>query len=543
MIQKKIDLINKLIDDTYYKKRHHYFDFIVEIIEFLDDLHNIRKEFVSNNICLYNEFVKLFVGQCYFNYLKGDKFSYLPFSIKSQSERYKEISKQNDDLPDLFTQEKSIYNMPLIKETSVCVGKKDYFKSCGESNLLNFIKYILTDTSEKKITHSKIEYFNSLYPSNKLKEIFDGKIINQSNDIMQRNLLQNRLNRFAEIISNDENKSIYRGDISEIYPTLDNSMYILQKILGCTEIKNGETFLKEISDKFNKKYETTEDGRIKYNDKKITYNDKVQFLFDESHADTSIEFLKFSNLNIINLVHNKLLINYEDEQYFFGNYINIINYLFINNNPNFDMIRLVNNNIYIHIDINYYLEFIDCFQIYLNLKFNENIPTNLFTNVKIINFGDSYNQPINDNAFINCEKVVFKKSFNANIPASSFIKVKEIIFGQMYNQPINEDAFPSCKTVIFGQSFNTIIPASSFKSIENINYIGSKKITILDNKKIISISEKDLNDNPNLKIILDSELMKRLEKENEIKTGGSINYKQKYLKYKQKYLTLKKSFL
>jgi hypothetical protein len=203
------------------------------------------------------------------------------------------------------------------------------------------------------------------------------------------------------------------------------------------------------------------------------------------------------------------------------------------------MIRLVNNNIYIHIDINYYLEFIDCFQIYLNPKFNENIPTNLFTNVKIINFGDSYNQPINDNAFINCEKVVFKKSFNANIPASSFIKVKEIIFGQMYNQPINEDAFPSCKTVIFGQSFNTIIPASSFKSIENINYIGSKKITILDNKKIISISEKDLNDNPNLKIILDSDLMKRLEKENEIKTGGSNNYKQKYLKYKQKYLNLK----
>ena len=465
MIQKKIDLINKLIDDTYYKKRHHYFDFIVEIIEFLDDLHNIRREFVSYNICFYNEFVKLFIGQCYFNYLKEGKFLYLPFSIKSHSKRYYNISVHDENLPILFSKEDKYY-MPLIKEKQIIISDNELenrFNSCGETNLLNFIKYILTDTSEKKITQQNIEYLNRLYKDHNLREIFDDELIKQGTDVLQTGLLENRLNKFAEIISKDENKIIYNRGVCELKPSFENSMYILQKILGIKKEdidKEGEIFIKELSEKFDKKYEKTEDG-------KIVYNDEIKFFFNELHAETTTFALNLRN-EIIAYYSNNLLIKLIDNTNLL--YFNFINYIFIEN-TDFDWYKPKNNIIRVIYYTKYYLEFNNCFKIMFDFPFDENISEDVFTNVKIItNIYTTDNKPIIENVFPSCEKVEFGENFNANIPATSFRNVKEIKFGKEYNQPINNECFSKCEKVEFGTSFNANIPATAFRKVKEIKF-------------------------------------------------------------------------
>jgi hypothetical protein len=462
-IKTQIGQINKLIDETYYKKRHHYFDFIVEIIEFLDDLHNIRKEFVSNNICFYNEFVKLFVGQCYFNYLQEKKFSYLPFSIKSHSKRYVEISEEDDnDIPYYFITKEGAYNMPLIAQKLVQVGDKK-FASCGETNLLNFIKYILTDTTleSKKITQEKIDLLKKLYPENKLKEIFDTKIVEQQTDIIQTELLENKLNDFAVLMSYYTTKiGLYNRETCELNPTLDNSMHILQNILGIKkeDIKEeGKIFIKEISEKFGKKCEITLNGDT------VVYDDKVRFLFNNSHAETQV----VGNLKLpvffIEKYSNNMLLKIEESPF-----LTHINNIFIYNNQYVDDANkyIVN----VQYDVNYYLEYNDCFKIDFKLPFHEKIPEKAFRNVKIINFGNHYKSEIGENLFPSCEKVVFGDYFNNDIHVSSFKNVKKIIFGKKYNKPINDNAFPKCEKVIFGYDFNERIPASSFINVKEIEF-------------------------------------------------------------------------
>jgi hypothetical protein len=373
-IKKPIGQINRLIDEKYYKKRNHYFDFIVEIIEFLDDLHNIRKEFVSNNICFYNEFVKLFVGQCYFNYLQEGKMSYLPFSIKSHSDRYREISVIKDDMPELFSQEEGVYIMQLIKQVTVKVG--DYvFTSCGETNLLNFIKYILTDTSQKKITQEKIDLLKKLYPENNLGKIFDEKIINQSNDNLQTRILQNRLNEFAKLMSNDTTKNdLYNNSIvkCEINPSFENSMYILQKILGIETPKEGKIFIEELSDKFYKNYKVTFSREII--DGVIYNNDNIKFKFNYGHGETEIINIKQIDTYIVPKYCSNIMLKY--------NYNNFST-LFCLHNIIID--TDIENYIYYNINLKYYLEFINCFNLKIVININEIIPVNIFTNVKKIN--------------------------------------------------------------------------------------------------------------------------------------------------------------
>ena len=460
-IKTQIGQINRLIDDTYYKKRHHYFDFIVEIIEFLDDLHNIRKEFVSNNICFYNEFVKLFVGQCYFNYLQEKKFSYLPFSIKSHSERYAEISEEDDnDIPYYFITKEGAYNMPLIAQTRVQVGDKK-FASCGETNLLNFIKYILTDTTmeSKKITQEKIDLLKKIYPENKLEGIFDTKIVEQQTDIKQTELLENKLNDFAVLMSYYETKiGLYNKQTCELNPTLDNSMHILQNILGIKkeDIKEeGKIFIKEISEKFGKKCEIPPNGDI------VVYDDNVRFLFDNSHAETQV----VGNLELpdffIEKYSNNMLLKIEESPF-----LTHINNIFIYNNQYVDDANkyIVN----VQYDVNYYLEYNDCFKIDFILPFKEKIPEKAFKNVKIINFGKYYNSEIGENLFPSCEKVVFGDHFNKYIHESSFKNVKKIIFGTSFNKPIYDDAFPKCENVIFGKKYNNPINDNVFSKCEKV---------------------------------------------------------------------------
>ena len=474
-IKKQITEINNLINESYkyYEKKYHYFYFIVEIIEFLDDLHNIRKEFVSNNICLYNELIKLFVGQCYFNYLQEEKFAYLPFSIKSHSIRYSEISQSKDDIPDLFGQEEGVYNMPLIKQVTVKV--RDYiFTSCGETNLLNFIKYILTDTSKKKITQENIDRLNDEYPNHKLKKIFYEELIKEKTDKIQTRLLQNKLNEFAIIMSNDTTINDLYSNSSvkcEINPSFENSMYILQKILGIETPKEGEIFIKELSDKFYKNYEVTSSSR-EIIDVVIYNKDNIKFKFSYGHGETEIINIKHYDGDIINTSSSNIMLKYNDDNF---------NTLFCLYNTIIYTDVIIKNNIISVDKLKYYLEFNNCFNFKILISFNEIISANIFKNTKIILFGKKFNQIIPDNAFPLCEKVVFGDEFNKEILANAFTNVKEIIFGNSYNQEIQENAFPSCLKVVFGKRFNQNIPVTSFRNVKEIIFEYSYNQEIQEN--------------------------------------------------------------
>ena len=487
-VKERIKKINKLLQ---LKKGIHYFNFIDNIIEFLDDIHNIRKEFVKNIICFYKDFIKLFIGQCYYNYLQNNSYT-LPISIKTHSISYDKISKKNTEIPDIFLEEEGVYYMPLIEQTTLEI-ENHRFRTCGETTLLNFIKYLLTDKTEKKITMRTLDILKKNFPNSdhRLDLIFDEDLTNMSTDVKQRNLLQNRLQQFSELLYYDENEKLYANPTikCELIPSLDKSMYILQKILGKTDIIKGKNFIEQISSIFGKKYNKESNGKIIYDDDDIIYDDNVVFTFDNAHAYTSSKKININIQRHNNFIINKLLKIYSEVDY--NNMNNIFN---LGNRLLYQLSTLVSfkiymifNELYIQYTLEDYLEF---------LKAN------------------SYTI------------LTFNTSFNSKIPAFAFSVAERIIFSNDYNQPIDDHAFQNCKEVAFSEIFNSQISSSAFPIVENIKYDG--RYIVYDKKIKYSYFKSETQ------TIFNSDLLKRIYDQSTIKTGGFKYYKNKYLKYQNK---------
>ena len=493
-VKERIKKINNLLQ---LKKGMHYFNFIDNIIEFLDDIHNIRKEFVKNIICFYKDFIKLFIGQCYYNYLQNESYT-LPISIKTHSITYDKISKINTKIPDIFLEEEGVYYMPLIKQ--IRIEKDNYvFMTCGETTLLNFIKYLLTDKTEKKITMRTLDILKKNFPNHRLDQIFDEDLANITTDIKQTKLLQNRLQKFSELLYYDENEKekLYGNPTikCELSPSLHKSMYILQKILGKTDIIKGKNFIEQISSIFGKKYNKESNGIIENDDDEIVYDDNVVFIFDNGHAETSSKKKNIDIKDYNDFIINKLLKT--DSQNNHYNMNNIFHY----GNRLIDglstlgsgMINQIFNELYIQYTLEDYLEFLkaNSYKILeFNSSFNSKIPTFAFSAAEIIRFGNEYNQPIDDHAFLNCKEVSFRVNFNSQISASAFPIVENIKYGASY--------------ILYDKTIQ-------------YDYFESKEQTIYN-----------------------SDLFKRIYNRLSIKTGGFKYYKNKYLKYQNKLNKLSK---
>jgi hypothetical protein len=343
--EKVIGITKKIVKQISFNKNIVLFKFIEFVSNYITKINLIREEFVQNNIVFYNEWIKLAIGQAYYNYLgELQQNSSLPISLESHKQSYT----TNNQIRDIYIKNEYMFpeviKFTILPEKQIIIIKNtvEYkFNSCGETNLLNFIKYLLFDLEKNYITPEMLTELKQKYPNNLLGEIFNENLLKYDDDISQTNYLTDKLNYFADLISlredEPENTKLYNkiGRI-ELIPSLENSVIILKKIFGEQEntLTNKE-YIQKLSRDFIKKI-------IKINLEQINYKG-ISFNFNEKHGYTEKELEK-NNYNkftsFINNYYNLSIQKYQstsDNLYsiFFQNYSRKIkeylNYLSIQN--------------------------------------------------------------------------------------------------------------------------------------------------------------------------------------------------------------------
>ncbi len=231
---------------TKLEEEYIYISFIQDIQKLLTSIKKTRDEFVKNNICFYNDCVKAIIGQCYYDFIKKkDVLNYFPISLQThslsyntESEKYISIKENNKTINDIihlkmFTT--TINNkFELFKEKIIVVSKIS-FNSCGEKNLLNLIKYILSEKIDINIliTTRNLNKLNTIFPENRLKTIFNDQLLKYTTDLEQTKYLEDKLNDFAKIISGlviPADRKIYNRETTELIPTIENNIFMLKHL-------------------------------------------------------------------------------------------------------------------------------------------------------------------------------------------------------------------------------------------------------------------------------------------------------------------------
>ncbi len=159
----------------------------------------------------------------------------------------------------------------------------------------------------------------------------------------------------------------------------------------------------------------------------------------------------------------------------------------------------------------------------------DNYITGSFQNLEELVFKDDarFDREIKTGTFPNLKKITFGFKFNSNIEEDSMPLVEDIIFpfNSFFNKTLN--TVPKLKKVTLGSSFKQPLIKDLVPDIESVFYYKTH-----DGPGEIFNRENNLFNEEYAHIIGD---LRPLLKINQ--TGGK--YYKKYLKYKQKYLTLK----
>lgn len=328
-----------------YSKHMVLFKFIVLITEFLIKINNIKHEFIKYKIYFYKEFIKIIIGQCYFsilNELQSD--NKLPISLVSHLNKYKLLNTEVNPNINLFIEsEKTMLYLIKDKKIQITLLSGTYsFVSCGESTLLNLIKYLLFDiTDNSKITQKYIDILNTQYPKNILTDIFNVSLVVLPDENTQTLYLEDNLDKFVTLVASHNNiydKILYNNGYAELNPTFINSIKILCKLLGIEQIKNLEeakTILNEISIIFHKKILEITDIMVSFNG--------IFFIFEYSHSITKLKSGKSSDSEISSLpikINNFIITDDYSNFFIIGDryYENIIYKIFMYNfEPSVDL--------------------------------------------------------------------------------------------------------------------------------------------------------------------------------------------------------------
>jgi hypothetical protein len=506
------DYINNIIKQIYKKtKVSVYIDFIKEISKFLDDLNKIRSDFVNHTIYNYKGHVKLIIGLCYYNILTNNS-SLLPISLYTHLLKYKKIYTKIDDniKLDLFTD--SAFNFILTRQKDIFVqGRK--FISCGETNLMNFIRYILFDTKQNIITKENIDKFNTIYPNNILKEFFTDEFLKLNNED-QTNYLESKVDKFASLVASDkEDTQLYYNKTCELNPSLINTMIILFNKLLNTDIQitkeNVIEHITRLSELFEKNiisYKHDIHSKIA-NDLNYSYleYENIKFNYAHGHGQTDLkQVIKYKNDNTFNIYLKRGLSRTQQ--------------LFVLENDSIGLPPGVFNDFGLEIYDTDFKEFL--IKIlnktikYVKLCiFNKIIESNSIAYVPVILFHDTFNGEIDVNAMPHTEEIIMTQDsyFNKEIKRGAFPNLIKIIINGGFNQNIKEGTFPKLKTCkLLSRYFNSVIEINSMPVVENVtlpcNFNKDIKTGLFPKLKEIEFgfnfnSIIELNSMPNVEII------------------------------------------
>jgi len=485
--EQKNDTIVKI--NTYVKKSkpYLYLEFIKYIYLFIKNIYLIKNEFVANNIEDYNEHIKIIIGIVYYNFLKKNS-SLLPISLYTHSKTFR--TSFLEIIPKLELN--YFRSIPFyIHNYKSCVIEDKRFMNCGETTLLNFIKYLLYDDANEKITIETISTLNRKFPKNILKDIFN-KPLGIKTRKEQDVILENNINKFIQLFSfkNALEPTLYLRQegtkIFEVEPTLLNFAKILRKLLGIKyKLKNNTNAInmfKDISSKFGEAKNPTE---ISINHIKYKH---INFSFDESHSEANFNIDIDNNLDNIDDKYNKhnivFLNNYNNTSYLFRSkniYIlkksmEELKDVFTAHSRRIEFIDTLLNlkDIKIICNTSVYLKYLKYVrdtikELYFSKNFNEQILVNI-NNVEKITFGDYFNKQIIPDTLNSVTTLTFGNNFNQQILPDTLNNVTTLTFGSNFNQEILPNTLNNVTTLTFGFEFNKPILPNTLNNVTTLTF-------------------------------------------------------------------------
>ena len=284
------------------EKYFHFNTFLKVMIKFFQETNKLREKFIENNLVLCNEVIKSIVLKTYVHYLNLQNNDILfPVSVKTHINKFNKLLPAyviNSDYEDLSKTRDDF----IISPDGRIVYKEYSFPSCGESTLLNLLRYMLFDKEQHKITTENIQKLKGLFPDNllteeieidgiKSKKIFDIEELKDKNNKQQTQLLkEQKLNDFAVKIYAYKNEKIYnKGKICEIKPNFINSMAALYFLLTRKDPLNPETvepinlnvFIIDLMAQFDKRCELILETEL---ETKLNCDDEITVHFTIGHG-------------------------------------------------------------------------------------------------------------------------------------------------------------------------------------------------------------------------------------------------------------------
>ena len=507
----KVEMINKDIEDAKKKegaivskyiatslnktikkeKNFHFFTFFKVIMEFFQKSNELRKKFIENNLVLCNEVIKSIVLKTYVHYLNLQNNDILfPVSVKTHINRFNELLPASVINPDYIDLSKIKENFIISPDGRINNYKGHSFASCGESTLLNLLRYMLFDKEQNKITKENIEKLERLFPDNLLtkeividgiptKKIFDIEELKNKNNREQTEILKGKLNDFgAKLYAYKKPKIYNRGGICEIKPSFRNSMeslyYLLTQQEPLTKSIKLNVFIIQLIQQFNKSCE------LKFKTD-LNCDEYITIHFTEDHGwitrntvdDGEIDYYKNTKNLLIYLFNTSLDIHYEYNKVYILDNSNFDLYLEYHNKKQNRLIcdGIYNEEILEDSKINFYED------ITFGENFNQRISENTLLKCKSITFDRNFNQELGVNILPECEKITFGDNFNnggyktMNKPFISVLpKCKEIYFSSGFIQKIGENILQDCENITFGYHFNQKLYINSFPNCKVIKF-------------------------------------------------------------------------
>ena len=109
-------------------------------------------------------------------------------------------------------------------------------------------------------------------------------------------------------------------------------------------------------------------------------------------------------------------------------------------------------------------------EITLGNAYNRPIDVSNHNNLKIIRFGNFFNQEINDRLPISLEELVLSGRFNKSVDLTKLVNLKLIRFSDNFNHNIDESLPVSIEEIVFGENFNKPINLSRYVNLKKIKF-------------------------------------------------------------------------
>jgi hypothetical protein len=513
--------------------------FYDDMVNFITELHQVRREFLEHDVGYCNEILKNLFLTLYIYYLNNNQSDFRrPFSIKTHIDKYLQGSRKNETLTKIEFESSEELKMRLVPQDTVVVEKNDetkYFTNCGERTLMNFFKYLLFDKNNGFITDAKIKELQDKYPDNLLSDFFNSEILNK-NDKLQTIYLNKKKSEFATRISTYADKldiKMFSRNYCEINPNESNMIKMILYLLNGTK-EPDETNIEDLRGKlleilnnfgFERKgidFKTETSTKIS-----LSLDQKIKFIFSDIHGDVFLIKNKSGNETYKNTL--SIFSSSNDTDSLFNCFIKINNnyevfnkrfdYNPIDLNSNFmayeifkmkieeitisdSLLKIINKNID---DEKFIMDTIEIININDNCLIQEP-PLNLsiiFPKLKKVNFGDIFNQEIKIDSMPKVKEIFFSPGSNFNNGGQPFFKgcfpeLENINFGNAFNQEIEVGSMPKVKKIFFphGSNFNNggqSFKKGCFPELENIDFGNAfnQEIEVGSMPKVTKILFKD----------------------------------------------------